>query len=250
MTTPDFELEGVVHLVRPAFLEATDLESLRAGIAASDDETLFLHALQCRLRLPAAHEHPPDDFSAWVNGVVQDRETAERLLFAAQRRGGTAEALRASLLGVLETVPEKARRARTAPAEATFIFLAAESVRVPTGVVVSTADALFAALGEADASVWFYHFIERPWFDGQAPAPATWLRAIGEGRTAAWLEEAAAAGLPIEMLRRQVLARWRRRHLGRRVADLAARSDDQRRDVGHEAVTRLVRRLKQGGGRS
>jgi hypothetical protein len=78
----------------------------------------------------------------------------------------------------------------------------------------------------------------------------TWLREIGEARAAAWLEDLATAGLPIEMLRRQSLARWRRRQLGRRVADLAARSDDQRRDVGHETVARFVRRLKQGEGAS
>ena len=244
--TPDFELEGVVHLVRPAFREAPDLEALRLGIADSDDATLFYHAMQCRLRSPVGQEHPPDDFSAWVNGVLQDRETAERLLFAAQRLGGTPATLRAALLGVLDLVPDKERRARVAPPEAAFIFLAAESVPVPTGVIVPDADALFIALAEADTSVWFYHFVERPWFEGAEPRPAIWLRGIGESRAATWLADAALAGMPIEALRRHVLARWRRGHLGRRVADMAERSDDQRRDVGHDAVARFVRRLKRG----
>src|SRR5438132_8977059 len=112
-----FPLLGVVHLVRPAGRTARDLESLRAGIAEASVQSLFYHAYQPLLRTTAASDAPPDDFSAWVNGVVQDRETAERLSFAIQDRSSSAAELRSALVEVLEALPEKTRRARDAPEE-------------------------------------------------------------------------------------------------------------------------------------
>ena len=85
-----FELFGVVHLVRPAGRTAHDLEELRQGIGEASPESLFYHAHGPQLRHPEADEPHPDDFSAWVNGVVQDRETAERMSFAIQQRGSSA----------------------------------------------------------------------------------------------------------------------------------------------------------------
>src|SRR5512134_3055164 len=106
---PGFELQSVVHLVRPAGARARNLESLRLWIAEATAETLFYHTVQCLLRHPHGLEPPPDDLSAWVHGVVQDRETAERIAFAVQSRAGSAADLREALLEVLHSVPEKAR---------------------------------------------------------------------------------------------------------------------------------------------
>src|SRR5205823_1286867 len=82
-----------------------NLEDLRRGIAECSVTSLFLHAHQHQLRVPAGDELHPGDFNAWVNGVVQDRETAERLSFAIQNRGGSPAELRAALLEVLDSVP-------------------------------------------------------------------------------------------------------------------------------------------------
>jgi hypothetical protein len=242
-----FELTAVVHLVRPTGHTAHDLEELRAGISAADARSLFLHTVQALLRQPASEDPPADDLSAWVGGVVQDRETAERLAFAAQAGSASPDALRGALLHVLESVPEKARRTRDAPEGGDFVFLSADSVRVPTGALAADPEELLELLARADASVWFQHLYEQPWFADGGRTISSWLRECGGGRLAALLEECAAEALPLAALRRRVLGRWRRGQIGRRVARAAGRTEEERREAGREAVAGLVRRLQRGG---
>ncbi len=137
MSAPgEFELQGVVHLVRPTGLRAQNLEELRKRIADAPERSLFFHTRQCQLRDPVGEELAPDDLSGWVGGVVQDRETAERLSFAIQSPSASAEELRAAALEVLDRLPEATRISRDAPADGAFVFLTAESVTLPTGVIV------------------------------------------------------------------------------------------------------------------
>jgi hypothetical protein len=243
----EFELHGVVHLVRPTGARAHDLEELRVGIAEAPARSLFCHTRQCQLRDPLGPELPPDDFSAWVNGVVQDRETAERLSFVVLSGGASAEELREALLAVLGRLSESARRARDAPAEGDLVFLTVESVPLPTGVVARTGPELLEGLLEAEPSVWFYHLVEQPWFPDR-PSLVVWLLERGADRIAGWLREDAAAGLPIETMRRRLLRRWRRSRLGQRVGEAATVPEDQRREAGRAAVARLVRRIQRTDG--
>lgn len=241
------QLRNVVHLVRPAQILARDLEQLRAGIAAAPDAALFYHTVQVQLRNPACDELPPDDLSAWVGGVVQDRETAERLSFAVQTRGSAPDELRAALIGALDVIPEKSRLASVAPHEGRFSFLLSEPVTVPDGAPVEDGDALIAALGAADASVWFYHLVEEPWFGGGRMPVADWLEAGQELRLADSLRQNARERIPLDMLRDRVLRRWKRSRIGSRVADAAQAPDAARREAQHEAVSKLVRRITRPG---
>jgi hypothetical protein len=243
-----FELTSVVHLVRPAGDRARSLESLRAGIELARPESLFYHAIQCPLRRPESDGLPPDDFSGWVNGVLQDRETAERLSFAVQGHGGSEVELRQALLEALETVSEKDRRERAASAESEFVFLTAESVRVPVGVAARDPDHLVEALGAADPGVWFYHLIEEPWYQPGTPPVARWAHELGESRLARLLEEEALSGRGLEEMRRRLLRRWRQSRLHGRVAAAAALTEDERREAGRAAVAGLVRRITKTGG--
>ncbi len=241
-----FDLSGVVHLVRPAGLHAHDLEDLRACIAGAPAPALFNHTVQCLLRHPEAEDAPPDDFSHWVNGVVQDRETAERLAFAASGAYRSPGEMRAALLTVLDLVPEAERRARAAPEEGDLDLLTLESIPVTTGLGAEGGAALMEALAAADASVWFFHLYEEPWFGGPGRGLVAWLRERGEERLAALLEECVAEGLPLGALRRRALRRWRRTGLARRVAEAAGVPEDERREAAHSAVAGLVRRLTGG----
>ncbi len=241
-----FELSGVVHLVRPLHLRAANLHELAEGVSVAPPTSLFYHAVQCQLRAPAGDDLPLDDFSAWVNGVVQDREVAERLSFAIQSAGGPAESLRRAVLGTIGALSETTRRARAAPAGGEFQFLAVDSVAIPTGEVATSAAELMEQLAGAEDSVWFHHLIERPWFEPGAPGPVRWLEELGETKLARWLSEAARSGRPIETVRQRVLTRWRRREIGRRVAADARQTEGERAAAGREAVAGLVRRLKQG----
>jgi len=245
-----FELRAVAHLIQPWGTPARDLEQLRAGIAAAPIEVVFHHTVQYQLRHPGAEELPPDDFSAWIAGVVQDAETAERLSFAVQSGGRSGPAARAALLRVLESLPARRRSERDAPEESAFSFLAATAVSFPTGIVVHDGRELVEALTAADAGVWFRHLVEEPWFLQERAPLLEWLTASGERRLAEWLVEDAGAGLPIEKARARLVRRWRQSRIARQVTDAAAVPEDVRRDAGRQAVARFVRRVRRPSGPS
>lgn len=237
-----FELRHVVHLARPLGVRAGDLEALREGLLAVPEESLFHHAVQYPLRDPGAGELSPDDFSAWIGGVVQDAETAERMSFVVQGSHASPAALRAAMLEVLDAVPARRRSELDAPADSAFQFHAAVSLSVPTGVVLDEAHEVVDALLDADASVWFFHLVEEPW-NRRARAPLlAWLDARRAARLAGWLAEAAASGLPIDKARARVQQRWRRSHIGRRLAEAASATGGERREAAREAIASLVRR--------
>lgn len=244
-----FELSGVAHLVRPWGKPVGDLEQLRKGIAAAPDEVIFHHAVQYQLRNPGAEELPPDDFSAWIGGVVQDTETAERLSFVVQGRSMSPESLKTALLHVLTAIPATKRVERDAPEGSEFLFLATTPVSFPIGRWVHDGRDLVDALIAMDAGVWFFHLIEEPWFGGGRAPLLEWLVASHDQRLAAWLEEAAGAGLPIDKARARLLRRCRLSRIGRRLADVAAAPEDKRREAGRQAVARFVRR-RTGSGES
>jgi hypothetical protein len=239
----EFELCGVVHLLRPTGRRARDLEELRLAIADAPARSLFCHTRQVQLRDPASAELPADDFSAWVNGVVQDRETAERLSFVVQSHGGSPEEQRSALLEVLGRIPESERLSGTAPLEGAFVFLTVESVPLSTGVIARTGKELVDALVEAEPSVWFYHLTEQPWFPA-GRSMLEWLFDRGDDQIGLWLREDAAAGLPIEAMRRRLLRRWRRSRMGRRLGEAATVPEDMRREAGRAVVAGFVRRMK------
>lgn len=236
-----FELRGVVHLLRPWGTPAHDLEQLRQGVVAAGAEVIFRHAVQYRLRHPVAEEQPRDDFTAWVGGVLQDAETAERVTFAVQSHGGSVEALRSGLLEVLDSIPEKKRAAHAAPEGSPFLWMSATSLSYPIGVLAHDGPGLVDALVQSDVDVWFYHLVEEPWYGGGQAPLTDWLAAIGETKLAAWLVEAAGAGLAVDKARERFLRRWRQSRIARRVADATRVPEDARREAGRQAVARLVR---------
>jgi hypothetical protein len=243
---PGFELHSVVHLVRPAGARARNLESLRLWIAEATAATLFYHTVQCPLRHPHGTEPPPDDLSAWVHGVLQDRETAERIAFAVQSHAGSAADLRDALLQALAHVPEKIRFSHAVPPESEFVFLTAESVTVPTGVLAADAEELVHCLEEAEPGVWFYHLIEEPWYTPGPPAIVRWAREHGDPQLAKLLEEEGRGGRGLAEMRRRTLRRWRQGRLRARMVAASGASEDERREAGRTAVAGLVRRITHG----
>jgi len=238
---PAFEVCGVVHLIRPLGRTANDLEALRRGIAEVEPASLFYHAVQPPLRAPASSDLPPDDFSAWIGGVLQDYGTAERLSFATQHGAPGPEPLRAAIQSVLE----RSQPNRHVPDDAAFAFLAADTVSVPI-VECDDLETLFEALAHADASAWFYHLIEQPWFSGGPSTLTQALREAGAPRLADRIDLLAGSGIPLEKLRREALRTWRRSQLGSRMARAAASSDPERADEARDAVARLARRIVRG----
>ena len=223
-----FELRAVAHLVRPWGAPIRDLEQLRAGIGDAPAEVLFHHAVQYQLRHAGAGELPPDDFSAWIGGVVQDAETAERLSFAVQSQRSSPDAIRSALLGVLDAIPGKRRAGREAPEDGAFLFRSASSVSFPTGLLVHDGDELLDALA------------------GRAPL-LEGLHGTADPRLAAWLARAAESGRPIEKARTHVMGQWRRSRIARRLAEATTAPEHVRRAAARQAVARLVRRRRRPG---
>jgi hypothetical protein len=243
-----FEPISVVHLVRPTGARAHNLEELRVGIADASAECLFYHAHQYVLRFHDADELPPNDLAAWVEGVVQDRETAERLAFASASEGSNLAALRSALLAVLESVPERQRVQRDAPEEGDFRFHAAHSVRVPSGAAVASVEELVEFLREAEPACLFFHLYERPLLFPDEPAPLErWVEEQGERRFAELLREAPEWGLPLEDVRRQLVQRWRRSRIRRRLAARTREPDAARQKAAQRAVARWVNRMRGTG---
>ncbi|HUK64664.1 MAG TPA: DUF5752 family protein [Dongiaceae bacterium] len=243
MTPGQVELElcGVVHLVRPAGAEVRDLEELRVALRQVPERSLFFHSAGRMLRHPASAELPHDDVSAWVGGVVQDAETAERLSFEVQNDGESPAALQQSLLRVLEAVPLKHRLRHDAPEGSPFRFLSATSLSYPMDVAVHDDEELVHALLAADAGVWFFHLIEEPFYqEGRAPL-LEWVTASGHERHARWLAESARAAVPIDKARARFVRRWRQSRIGRRLAQATRLPEEARREMGREAMARLVR---------
>jgi hypothetical protein len=244
-----FRLKSVVHLVCPTEARAHNLEELRRGIAAAGPDCLFYHAHQYVLRFHGVEELPPNDFAAWVGGVVQDGETAERLSFAAQAEGENLASLRAALLAVLDRLPEKTRLSRGAPEGGVFRFHGVHSVEVPSGFVPESVDALVECLREVEPSALFYHLFERPLMHPEAAVTLErWVEEQGARLLGQWLREAPQWGLPLEGVRRELLARWKRRQLRRRIAERAREPEQTRQREAQEAMARLVERLRGAGG--
>src|SRR5437867_3600101 len=126
-----FALDLSVHLVSPTGDRARNLDELREAIARAPERSLFWHIAGGTRREPWCDELPPDDFSAWVGTVVQDRVTAERLSYAVQSQRGAPGELRAGLLEALGHVRERQRITRAAPEGGDFALLSFESVVVP-----------------------------------------------------------------------------------------------------------------------
>jgi hypothetical protein len=243
--TEPFELCTVAHLVRPLGVVAHDLQQLRDAVAVASPSALFQHTVQHRLRHQVGDEPPRDDLSAWVAGVVQDLETAERLGFAIAEHSASPDGVREAILGVLDALPERARHNRDAPEGGDFIFLEVDSVVLPTGHHVRDAAAVLEALPQTDVGVWFYHLLEEPWFGDLEHNLVNWVAHQDEKLAQAFRAEV-ATGLPIETIRRRLMTRMRRRMLPRRVLEAAGHPPDVRRETSREIVSRLIRRRRGG----
>jgi hypothetical protein len=240
-------LSGVVHLVRPSGRTASDLGALREHLAQATDTSLFYHAHHPRLRHAFGPTMPPDDFSAWVNGVLQDRETAERIGYAIQNHGDGPRAMRAALLTAIPDPSTRPTHAYAAPPEGAFVFLEMDSVPVDLGLVANDADQLIQHLCTGSAAVYFHHVIEWPWFDPGGPTVTEWARANGEQRLAEWIEESAHDGRPLAESRRRLGGRWRRSQMMRRVARAADVPEGVRQAEARSVVSGLVRRMVKEG---
>src|SRR5512134_3998792 len=242
-SAPDpYQPLGVVHLLRPWGEPAADLEQLQERLGQAPGDVLFAHTLRGLLRDAGGRGPGMDDLSLWVAAGLQDPGTAERMWFAASSAEPGAEPVRAALLGVLASLPEKHRLARRAPDGGEFRFLSAVPLTYRVGLPREAAgDVLEALLGD-DLSVWFHHLHEERWRTGERPTVLGWLEASGEARVAGWLEETARSRLPVELARRRLRIRLRMTRAASRLGETPPARDDERA-AARLAARKLARHL-------
>lgn len=245
MTAP-FRFETVAHLESPAGLSASSLDSLREAIERAPDDSIFQHVTRIPARHPHARDLPANDFARWVGTALQAPEAAERLAFAGADPSRPIAEVRAALLAALERVPARDRR-REVSEDAILRFVQARSVRVPLDIEAVTPAEAIGLWPQLDAGSVFYHLIEAPLRGNTGTSLAAWLRAQGAGGLARAAEEEVAEGRPLERLRRELGARWRRSLIGRRIAEKAGAPEAERRRDATATIARLAERLRTEG---
>jgi len=243
MTNAPFQLSTVAHLEFPAGRTATDLPSLREGIARVPAESLFFHISRVAVRHPRAHDLPPNDFANWTAAALQEPEIAERLAFAGARPLLELPDLRASLLRILDDAMSRKRAEDVGPVAA-FHFISARSVKAPLPFTVEFPEQVVHLWPHVDSAAAFYHLVEARVLGPAADDLVAWLRTRGATRLADIAEELTMGGLPLLRLHREIGARWRRSLIGTRLLERTEKSDAARRQEAREVVARFAGRLR------
>lgn len=241
-----FRFYSAAPLESPAGRSATTLEALREGIAAVPAASLFHHVTRIPARFPHARDIPENDFARWVGDALQLPAVAERLAFAGSGVPGSIEELRAGLLSVLDSTPERDRK-REAAEGASFHFIASRSVEFPLDLEAPDPEALVELWPRIDLGAAFYHLAEAPLLGPGERSVVGWLREREAPGLADIAEGLVRSGPPLARLHRDIGTRWRRSMIGKRLARRATTSEAERRRDARDAIARLAGRLRSGG---
>lgn len=242
MSAP-FAFSTVAHLEYPAGRSATDLASLREGIASVPPESLFFHITRVSVRHPRARDLPPNDFANWAAGTLQRPEIAERLAFAGAQPLVNLEELRASLLRILDEASSKTL-AEIAPQGAAFHFISARSVKAELGLVAEEAEQVVGLWPRIDFASAFYHLVEARILGPAEDDLVAWLRSRSATKLAESAETLTMGGMPLMRLHREIGARWSRSLIPARLLRRTEESDSARRQEARAVVARFAGRLR------
>ncbi len=240
---PGFAFSTVAHLELPAGFVATDLSTLRSGIAAVPPESLFYHTTRVAVRHPRAQDLPPNDFARWVGVALQEPETAERLASAGVQPLAPLEEVRTALLRILDDAKGK-RRPEAVSEPAAFHFVSARSVKAPLGLVAGEPEQVVDLWSQVDPAAAFYHLVESPVLGPPEDDLVLWLRARGAKRLAEYAVSRTQGGMPLLRLHREVGARWRRSLIPARLIRRTEESESARRQEARAVVARFAGRLR------
>ncbi|HEY2924132.1 MAG TPA: DUF5752 family protein [Candidatus Eisenbacteria bacterium] len=243
MTRPAFHFSTVAHLEYPAGPVATDLATLRDGIASVQPESLFYHITRVAVRHPRARDLPPNDFANWTGVALQDPETAERLALSGAQPLVPLEELRASLVRILDEVRGRKRPEAVAEAAA-FHFISARSVKAPLDLVAEEPEQVVELWSHVDASAAFYHLVEARVLGVEEDDLVIWLHRRGAQRLAECAESLTLGGMPLLRLHREIGARWRRSLIPSRLVRRTEESESVRRQEARAVVARFAGRLR------
>jgi hypothetical protein len=241
--TASFPFSTVAHLEYPAGRSASDLSSLREGIASVPPESLFFHITRVSVRHPRARDLPPNDFANWAASALQEPEISERLAFAGAQPLVDLEELRASLLRILDAAPSKVR-AETAPQGAAFHFMSARSVKADLVLVADEPEQVVPLWPRIDFASAFYHLVEARVLGPAEDDLVAWLRRRGATKLAESAEALTMGGMPLMRLHREIGGRWSRSLIPARLLRRTEEPDSARRQEARAVVARFAGRLR------
>lgn len=228
---------------------AGSLLELYLGLKEAEGSTLYHHTHRFYRSYSFLGPWDRSDFALWTAQNLKEEAVAERMGSLDPRDYPTLEALRASLLAVLETLMEvKDRWVRRVPPGLEFHFCRSVSLVLPTGHRARNLEEFVHALERVDTACLYYHLIEAPlhfhgpdrefpndfsqWLSGQGlPAQAKAVAAIDPYR------------LDLEALREDLLSIFHKNRLKtavRRAAERLGRAPEG------EAAARWLQRWREG----
>ena len=243
--TQAFEFLTPAALEVPAGCSAVDVEGLRAGIASVSAASLLEHVTRMPVRHPHARDIPENGFARWVGDSLQLPEVSERLAFAGSSPVSSLEELRASLLAVLDRVPQKDRK-REVSDGAEFHFIESRLVLAPLDIRATEPAQVIEVWPWIDLHAAYYHLVEAPLLERTEHALIPWLRERGATGMADSAEQVVCSGRPLQYALRDVGNRWRRSQIGRRLLARAEAPELERQREARAAIARLAGRLKGG----
>jgi hypothetical protein len=236
-----FRFVAGIALEEPTQVLAESAAALREVIAVAPPAALHHHVIRIGARFPRSREVPPNDFARWIGEQLQDPGAAERLAYAGFGVFDTFEELRGRLLAALGNSPSK-REVRDE--EARFRLVAARMVPVPLDVEASTVEELldlWPTLGHESS---WYHVVDAPLLGHtEEQGLIAWLDRTGGSRWASSAREALRSPRAAVDLHAELLRRWRRSDIARRVVERADRPRRVDAAADQATLTRIAQRL-------
>src|SRR5712691_7144434 len=155
-----FYFNSAAHLLRIEREKATTLGELLAALRNVANESIFQHTFRTLQEHHFIREGFSNDFAHWAFAACNEVGLAERLAAVDIREYTSIQALRETLVGIVEEYLKKNPRTRERIAFEPFYFCASDTVVIPTPLVARNLAEFAEGLKQVSISSIHYHFIQ------------------------------------------------------------------------------------------
>jgi hypothetical protein len=171
-------------------LRAQSVAELLAGIRSVPNSSIYFHTHRFLHQHHFLSPEPPNDFAFWVTNVLADAALGERLWSVDTVRFDEIAALRARLIGILESHFDGERRGGECQAGEEFHFMGCRTFVLPTPHVAHNLKEFAEQLAQVSIRSVYFHM-----FDAKLRLKT------GENDFSRWLRDRGAAALADEIKR-------------------------------------------------
>jgi len=155
-----FYFNAAAHLIRIGQQKATTLGELAEYLRTCPDASIFQHMFQTLQEHHYIREGFSNDFAHCAFAACNEIGLAERLAAVDVREYTSIQALRETLVGIVEEYLKKNPRTRERTAFEPFYFCASDTVVIPTPLVARNLAEFAEGLKQVSISSIHYHFIQ------------------------------------------------------------------------------------------